>query len=134
MVRHLLRATTVLAVAALLATPAFGADAPKTGPSYLPAQALHGRSFFEATCAVCHGVHLEGGVGPALAGSPLRLQHRYVGALFAFMTVNMPLSAPASLSRNEYVTIMAYLLSKNGHAAGKTPLTFEAAKKSTGRM
>ena len=35
---------------------------------YTQAQATAGQAVFNQTCSICHGEHLEGKVGPALAG------------------------------------------------------------------
>jgi hypothetical protein len=43
------------------------------------------------------------------------------------MTTSMPMNAPASLKHDQYVAIMAFILSKNGYHPGSSPLTFSAA-------
>jgi hypothetical protein len=77
---------------------------------------------------------LEGGAGPALTGPNFETLSRKVGArvgdVFTYMSSNMPLNEPASLSHDQYVKIMAYILSKNGYKAGKTPLTYGKAETS----
>lgn len=90
---------------------------------------------FERSCAACHGENLEGGAGPALTGATFKTLsdkvHANVSDIFTYMTTNMPLNEPASLSHDQYVQIMSFILSKNGyHATGK-PLTFQAASSST---
>lgn len=131
---YVLLASVAVTAAGFLALQQPVAGAAVGGPAYSAAQATRGRASFEARCSVCHGLKLEGGVGPALAGEALAARRRSLGALFGFMTTNMPLGAPGSLDRNEYVAIMAYLLAKNGHPAGRAALTFDAAKRSTERM
>lgn len=39
----------------------------------------------------------------------------------------MPLDSPGSLSHQDYVAIVAFILNKNGVAPGTAPLTFNAA-------
>lgn len=51
-----------------------------------------------------------------------------VGDIFTYMTTNMPLNEPASLSHDQYVNIMAYILSKNGYKPGKARLTYSKAE------
>ena len=84
---------------------------------------------------MCHGTNLEGGAGPALSGSNFETLnnkvHAKVGDIFSFMTEDMPLNAPASLSHDEYVSILAFILSKNGYHAGTSPLTYAQAMKSS---
>jgi len=49
---------------------------------------------------------------------------------FRFDTLQMPLNAPASLSHQQYVTIMASILKVNGYPAGSKQLTYDGAMKS----
>lgn len=89
---------------------------------------------FAQSCAQCHGEQLEGGAGPALTGPTFDTLSKKVGAnvgdIFTYMTTNMPLNEPASLSHDQYVNIMAYILSKNGYKAGGKALTFKIAEQS----
>ncbi len=57
-----------------------------------------------------------------------------VGALFQYITQNMPMDNPAGLSHDQYVAIMAFILSKNGFKAAGAPLTFEGASKSNTKI
>jgi mono/diheme cytochrome c family protein len=102
---------------------------------YTSAQASAGAKIYAAQCASCHGAHLEGGVGPALTGPNLvRLAKKTklnVGDVFQFMALQMPLNAPASLPKDQYVAVMAYILKVNGYPAGSKPLTYAAAMNST---
>ncbi len=95
---------------------------------------VKGEKQFAQSCATCHGDHLEGGAGPALTGSTFDTLSKKVGAnvgdIFTYMTTNMPLNEPASLSHDQYVSIIAYILSKNGYKPGKTALTYQTAEKS----
>jgi polar amino acid transport system substrate-binding protein len=43
----------------------------------------------------------------------------------------MPLNAPASLTHDQYVSIMAFILSKNGYHPGSSALTFSGASNSS---
>jgi len=46
----------------------------------------------------------------------------------------MPLNAPASLKKDQYAAIMAYILKFNGYPAGQKALTYAAAMSSTVSM
>lgn len=105
---------------------------------YSPSQASTGSGVYAANCASCHGEQLEGGVGPALSGATLRTLAKNtkltVGDLFQFMALQMPLNDPASLKREQYAQIMAYILKFNGYPAGSRPLTYQQAMNSTAAM
>jgi polar amino acid transport system substrate-binding protein len=105
-----------------------------TSISFTSSQASSGAKQFAQSCAQCHGAHLEGGVGPALTGPNFETLSKKVGAkvgdVFTYMTTNMPMNDPASLSHDQYVSIMSYILSKNGYKPGKGPLTFRTAENS----
>jgi mono/diheme cytochrome c family protein len=105
-----------------------------TSISFTSSQASSGAKQFAQSCAQCHGTHLEGGVGPALTGPNFETLSKKVGAkvgdVFTYMTTNMPMNDPASLSHDQYVSIMSYILSKNGYKPGKAALTFQTAEQS----
>ena len=69
-------------------------------------------------------------VAPALAGSEFRQRwaDQSVGDIFTTMRTTMPPSAPASLSREAYVDVLAYVLKANEYPAGSTELPPEQAK------
>lgn len=118
---------TPLAVLALAATGA-------SSISFTSSQKSHGEKQFAQSCAACHGDHLEGGAGPALTGPTFETLSKKVGAnvgdIFTYMTTNMPLNEPASLTHDQYVNIMAFILSQNGYKPGGKALSFATAEKS----
>lgn len=118
---------TPLAVLALAATGA-------SSVSFTPSQMTKGEKQFVQSCAQCHGEHLEGGAGPALTGPTFETLSKKVGAnvgdIFTYMSTNMPLNEPASLSHDQYVSIMAYILSQNGYKASSKALTYKVAEQS----
>ena len=94
-------------------------------------QAELGSKAYETNCSGCHGANLEGGAGPALSGGTLNTLAKNtkltVGDLYTFVSQQMPLNAPASLSKPQYSAIIAYILKYNGFPAGSKPLTPAAA-------
>ncbi len=132
-----LAATAFACAAAALATvfmPSVSRPAAKpTVPAlYTPTQAKAGAAAFAKSCASCHGVKLEGGVGPPLSGPNMATlgtkTNLKVGELFGYMTTNMPMNAPASLSHDKYVQILAFILEQNGYPSGPKPLTYAEAE------
>jgi polar amino acid transport system substrate-binding protein len=98
---------------------------------FTAAQAQAGQKLYSMDCATCHGDNLEGGAGPALAGPDYRTLSTKVKAnvsdIFTFMAQNMPRNAPASLTHDQYVNLMAFILSKNGYHPGSAKLTYSQA-------
>ena len=59
-------------------------------------------------------------MGPELWGDPFLAQweNKYVGAFFSRIQTTMPEDAPGSLSENEVLDVVAYVLQTNGFPAG----------------
>lgn len=108
------------------AAPALAAPPPDDA-YYTAAQSARGRSLYDEHCAACHGLQLEGGGAPALAG------RRFIGSwsqagrniddLFYIMTSAMPRPNVGSLTTEQNVDILAYILARNGLPSGRTALT-----------
>ena len=122
---------------ALLCTPFIVAAASSSTPSgkTLPAlftntEAAQGRIVFEQHCAACHGEDLRGKIGPALVGPSLgsAADHTTVSIMFNVIAFEMPAGEPASLTRQNYTDVMAYILQRNGYPADAHPLTFTTAE------
>ena len=94
---------------------------------YTQAQAKHGAHLYSDHCAQCHGSSLQGKTGPALAGSDFKgsLEYSKMSAkqLFHFMATQMPYNDPGALKKQQYLDVLAYILSKNGYPAGDHRLT-----------
>jgi mono/diheme cytochrome c family protein len=101
---------------------------------YAPAQAAAGATVYASKCALCHGASLEGGAGPPLSGPNMTTlgtkTHLTVGDLFGYITTNMPMNDPASLSHDQYVAVLAYILKENGYPGGAARLTWDGASSS----
>jgi alcohol dehydrogenase (cytochrome c) len=93
---------------------------------YTQSQAERGRRIFGAFCATCHGVDLEGAVGPALAGPDFSAKwsqpNRSAQDLYDLIRTTMPKPAAGTLAESSYLQVMAYLLSRSGLAAGEREL------------
>jgi quinoprotein glucose dehydrogenase len=94
---------------------------------YSDAQATAGEAPYIVHCASCHGRDLAGVEQiPSLAGATFA--QRWRGApleKLAERVVAMPPKAPRSLTANQYVDILAFLLKANDVPAGPVPLAAE---------
>ena len=84
---------------------------------YAPAQAVRGAGVYELTCRSCHTPASH--AGPGFTG---RWRGRPLSELFAFIRNSMPKSDPGSLTRQQYILVLSYLLKMNGLPAGKIEL------------
>jgi len=118
--------------ATLLAGAALGSSqAGAQGTSiFTSAQVAAGAKTYAASCSKCHGANLEGVSAPALRGAGSGLAGDSVSEAYKFIATQMPAGNPGSLSSTEYTNVMAYILSRNGHAAGAAHLTPGSASKS----
>jgi S-disulfanyl-L-cysteine oxidoreductase SoxD len=116
-----------LALMSLTAGIGSAARAQAVGSYYTDAQADVGQTVFASQCAICHGDKLEGKVGPALAGeqflSVSQYQELTAGFLYKTISRQMPKNAPGSLSKTQYLDVLAYILKVNGYPAGPRQLT-----------
>lgn len=90
-------------------------------------QAERGAELFAARCAGCHGADLSGGFGPRLAPIGAHWQGQSVGALFRFVSSNMPYDDPGSLEQDQYLDVLSFVLQQNGYPVGDAALTADAA-------
>ena len=134
-VRRVSQAAIVLATmmpATGMAAPAAG-QAPQEGV-YTAAQAESGRAIYERECAVCHQSNLQGTFeAPQLAGESFLLFWGDLspGDLFVRISGSMPPGQAGSLTDEEYLDVVAYLLQANGAPAGGAALA-QAASVSIG--
>lgn len=94
---------------------------------YTDAQAQMGVDPYETHCAMCHGANMEGAQGATLLGPTFTSHYETIGALMQFIVQNMPKDNPGSLSHEDYVDVLAYILLKNGWPSGTQALTFDGA-------
>ncbi len=98
---------------------------------YTEAQAARGRQVYSGACALCHGRRLNGAPDdPDMVSTPPLARARFLrvwagrslAALLAYTRLTMPEDNPASLSDEEYVDVVAYLLSMSRTPAGESEL------------
>lgn len=89
---------------------------------YSAEQATRGKAGYEAKCAVCHGMGLEGAdAAPPLAGGRFldNWKGQSVHALVTRTRTTMPLNEPGSMGTAETSEIIAYMLQANQFPAGQ---------------
>lgn len=82
------------------------------------AQVTAGRKLFRHECSECHGLHIQGKIGPTLVGpgfAPKLNSTMTKAGIFQYMKTNMPANKPGQLTQPEYTEIFAYLLHMNGY-------------------
>lgn len=93
--------------------------------NYTAAQASQGATVYSSSCAQCHGAKLQGQSGPSLVGARFDKSLKSYGngaQLYDFISKQMPANAPGSLSKTQYLSVIAYLLARNGFPSGSHPL------------
>ena len=99
--------------------------------AYNEAQAARGAGIYEQHCQSCHGGELQGNPAAPLTGALFASrwmdgQHT-LDDLYYIMKSQMPYNAPGSLSKQQYVDVLAFVLKRNGFPAGEAELTPQAS-------
>jgi quinoprotein glucose dehydrogenase len=100
---------------------------------YTDAQAKRGETQYSQSCSTCHSPDLSGGdSAPSLTGADFNAAWNdlSIGELADRVRTTMPADGPGSLSRQQYVDILTFLLARDGFPAGQTelPTTDDALK------
>jgi S-disulfanyl-L-cysteine oxidoreductase SoxD len=96
---------------------------------YSEAQGKRGEALYNQSCASCHGTSLEGGeMAPPLTGNDFNANWDTLslGQLVERIRTTMPQENPGSLSRQQYVDIVTYLLQKGKFPTGSADLPMQA--------
>ena len=94
--------------------------------AFTAGQASNGGGVYSQNCAACHGMNMEGsGDAPPLVGGTFLLKWRskMVSELFGEILQTMPANNPGSLSEAAALNATAYILQRNGAAAGQQALS-----------
>ena len=95
------------------------------------AQAARGQALYAGSCGLCHGRRLNGAPDdPDMVSTPPLARARFLrvwagrslATLFAYTRATMPESNPSSLTDQEYVDVMSYMLTAGGMPAGEDEL------------
>ena len=105
---------------------------------YTREQAERGRGLYEGACASCHGTRLEGGSSTPLTGDQFTgswsRPNLTLDDLYYVVRKTMPKETPGTLTREEYVDIVSYILQQNGFPPGEKELTPDPAVMKTVRF
>lgn len=111
--------TTIQAGAPLRLSSAGGPESMTASYASLPAatytadQATRGKQVYDATCARCHPPGMLDGATFATAW-----KNRRVYDLYSLVTNTMPQDKPGTLTDEQYLDVIAYLLQRNNSATG----------------
>jgi mono/diheme cytochrome c family protein len=90
--------------------------------TYANEQAVRGQEVYQATCARCHPPgHLDG------EAFEVGWNERRVFDLYSLLTNTMPQDKPGSLSDEQYIDVIAYLLQRNHVPASGVALRADTA-------
>jgi mono/diheme cytochrome c family protein len=118
-------------------SPSTTTPPPTTGPptttssaTTFQSLAASGQTVYSGNCALCHGAGGGGSdLGPPLWGTGATLG-TYNGAtlfannaqaMFSFISAAMPLTAPGSLTQDQYLDVLAYILIQGNQVSPSTP-------------
>lgn len=81
-----------------------------------------GKTIFANRCAKCHGNNGQGVTAPAVTGSSANLaKYKTAQGLLSYTSASMPFDAPGSLSHQDYLNVLAYLLVQNNQTPANSP-------------
>jgi len=123
-------ALALVAIAPLLPSARAQGVAPRSvwAGVYTSEQAMRGEPLYSRSCGSCHGSALEGGeMAPALSGGPFNANWNglTLGDLLERIRISMPQNSPASLPRQAYVDILAFMLRSGSFPEGQSELPRE---------
>lgn len=93
---------------------------------YKAVQAKQGSAIYDKQCAMCHGATLQGmGQNPPLVGDDFlkNWDDQTLADLDSKIRATMPATNPGSLTPEDTVQLLAYILSANNFPAGKADLS-----------
>ena len=111
--------------------PIAAAKAQTSDGYFTAAQAERGRVVYLAECASCHGRGLDDGTAPPLAGDQFARAWGSSGTslddVYYVMRTTMPEGDVDALSDADRLDVLAYMLERNGYAAGGRDLLADAS-------
>ena len=123
----LITALLVLALSGGLAWSSTSANAIQSNGLFTARQAARGAAVYAKSCAMCHGPNLEGTSSLPLKGSGFMAKwadgKHSVDDLYFVTRTQMPYGAPETLTVQQYIDIVAYMLQQNGYRPGSKELS-----------
>ena len=98
---------------------------PLTAGVYSAEQATRGQELYDAQCASCHGMEMEGSIGPPVVGDGFMANYseRPLATLVDKIQNTMPFQAEGTLSREQSIDLAAYILQGGEFPAGQAELS-----------
>ena len=98
---------------------------PLTAGVFSAEQATRGQQLYQAECASCHGMEMEGSIGPPVVGDGFlsNYSEQPLSTLVDKIQQTMPFSLPGSLSREQSIDLAAYILQGGEFPAGQVELS-----------
>jgi mono/diheme cytochrome c family protein len=85
--------------------------------------AEQGKAVLAQYAGACHGPDGEGGRAPAITGSRAQLaKYNNAGQLLNYIRTTMPPNSPGSLSPDQYLQVLCYLLVQNQFVTPQTAI------------
>jgi mono/diheme cytochrome c family protein len=93
-----------------------------SGSQTFGALAAAGQAVYARSCSKCHGANGEGAAAQAVLNTNAQLgKYKTAQGLLDFVDTSMPFNAPGSLSRQDYLSVTAYMLVQTGEVTADTP-------------
>lgn len=122
------RASVLLGCAALLSWLCIGypaqSSAGQNAKIFTAAQAMKGKALYADKCSVCHARDLSGKPSTPLKGTEFmeKWADKTVDDLYFIIRTQMPYGDGGSLSNQEYIDIVSFILQTNGYQPGTKAL------------
>lgn len=106
-------------------TPSPSATTAATGGATAGELAMAGQEVYAQECAECHGDEGGGGTGPAVIGDGAQLgTYGDAQRLYDYISATMPQNNPGSLSDQQYLEVLAYMLVENELVSSDQAMAF----------
>jgi len=111
----------------LLSKPSVSSANSQADGAFTAAQAAKGAAVYAKSCAACHGQKLEGTTSTPLVGASFAAKwadgKHSIDDLYFVIRTQMPYGAAGTLTDQQYIDVVAFMLQSNGSRAGNKMLT-----------